>query len=100
KAEVKNAETTLSLTESTLQAAQIKRKAGLSSITDEAQAQQNVEQSKFNLENALGNRSTSEIQLASSLGLPGNSKLQVAPPSNPPSRDVLEKEVDTLIDLA
>ncbi len=100
KVEVENAETALNLTEATLQAAKIKRKTGLTNITDEIQAQQSVEQSKFNLENALGLRSTAEIQLASSLGLPGNVKIHVAPPSNPPALEALEQEVDKLIDLA
>ncbi len=100
RAAVKNSESALALSEANLRSTEIKLKAGLGTSTDEAQARQSVEQSKFNLESARGALSTAEIQMASSLGLPGNTKLEVAPPSNAPSLAMLEQEVDKLIDLA
>jgi outer membrane protein TolC len=100
KAALANAEAALTLADATLQSVEIKQQVGLATSTDAAQARQGVEQNKFNLENARGVLSTTQIQLATSLGLPANVNLQVAPPSNPPSLAILEEEVDKLIDLA
>ena len=97
---MENAETALRLSEAILQQTQIKVNAGLGTSTDLAQAQQNVEAFRYNLEGARGEVSKQRVLLATSLGIPGNSPLKIAEPSTLPSLAVLEEEVDKLVDLA
>lgn len=100
KAGLANAEAALALAEATLQSVDIRFKAGLSTATDTAQARQNLEQSRFDLENSRGLLKNTEIQLANNIGVPANTKINVAEPSRTPSLKELDKEVIELVDLA
>ncbi len=100
KAALKNAETSLNLAETTLQATQIKQKVGLGTSTDVATSEQNLQQARYNLGNAEGTLSMSQVQLGTSLGIPGTAELKIAPPSNPPSLAVLDQQVGQLVDQA
>lgn len=62
-------------TEVLLKAAQTMRNAGLATLTDVLQAQSLLEQAKLNLQQALGDESTSLGELLITLGLPPTTKL-------------------------
>jgi outer membrane protein TolC len=97
---LENAETALQLADAVYQQTVIKVRAGLATSTDLAQAQQSVEQYRYNLEGARGNVSTAQVTLATSLGIPGNAPLKIAAPTSLPSLEVLSVQVDKLIDMA
>ncbi|MDR1303943.1 MAG: TolC family protein [Verrucomicrobiales bacterium] len=97
---LQNAETALALAEAVHQQTLIKARAGLATSTDLAQARQQVEQCRYQLEGARGEVSTARVALATSLGIPGNAPLQIASPTNLPSLELLSVQVDQLIDLA
>jgi outer membrane protein TolC len=97
---LENAEVALELADAVCRQTQIKVNAGLATSTDLAQAKQNLERFRYNLEGARGKVSTARVALATSLGVPGNAPLTIAPPAGEPSLTVLEEQVDGLIDLA
>lgn len=100
KAGLANSEAALALAEATLQSVEIRFKAGLATATDTAQARQNLEQARFDLENSRGLLKNAEIQLANNIGIPANTKINVAAPSKTPSLKELDREVIELVDLA
>jgi len=100
KADLANAEAALALAQATLESVDVRFKVGLSTSTDTAQARQNLEQSRFNLENSRGLLKTAEIALAANIGIPGNTPITVAEPSRTPSLKELDTKVIQLVDIA
>ncbi|HSI85576.1 MAG TPA: TolC family protein [Candidatus Methylacidiphilales bacterium] len=100
RANVQNAEAALALAEGTLDSTNAKFQAGIGNATDVAQARQNVAQSIFDLEQARGSYDVAEVRLTQAVGFPGSIRLRIRPPNMQPSLDVLDRSVDSLIDLA
>ncbi|MEM1058785.1 MAG: TolC family protein [Verrucomicrobiota bacterium] len=97
---VESARSSLKLSEKTLDRADLRQKSGLGTSTDVFEARQQVAQSKFDLQAALGELEEAKVRLAASLGLPGNAPLAVTPPQRKVNLDVLNSTVDSLVNLA
>ncbi|MDR1146266.1 MAG: TolC family protein [Verrucomicrobiales bacterium] len=95
-----NAEAAERLADAVYRQAEVKARAGLATATDLAQARQNVEQYRYQLEGARGKVSTARVALATSLGIPGHAPLHIAAPAGLPSLAALAVRVDELIDTA
>ncbi|PTY00731.1 hypothetical protein DB346_14020 [Verrucomicrobia bacterium LW23] len=100
RANVVNAEAALALAEGTLDSTNAKFEAGIGNATDVAQARQNVAQSQFDLEQARGLYDVAQVRLTQAVGFPASIRLKVRPPNMQPKLDILDRSVDSLIDLA
>ncbi len=100
KAEVEAAHVTLTQTQTALDAAKRRHDAGLATIADVLQAQTTVSQAKLAQDSAEGSVMVMRGSLATAMGLPANLPVDVGGLPAELPLGIVEKGVDTLIEIA
>ena len=99
KSQVLASQATLTESQTSLEAVEVRRASGVATVSDLYQAQSNVAQARLALERDQGAVDTTRGALATSVGWPANTPFDVAGMDDT-SMDIVDRSVDDLIDEA